>query len=104
MDGNRKIEKGEAKPPLSMIPLSAMGGVAGAFKHGADKYGVRNWREGETAERIYTDAALRHITAHNEGEVIDPDTGELEIAHLDLAICNLIILRDLQRLGKNIVE
>jgi hypothetical protein len=61
---------------------------------GADKYGWDNWRKaansGENQER-YLSAAIRHLRAHMEGELVDPESSRLHIAH---AACCLLFWLD----------
>lgn len=72
---NPKDLLGVKKPPLSLIPPSAIVEEAMAFKEGAAKYGRYNWRSNKVQLSIYVDAALRHLMAFFDGEDIDPDSG-----------------------------
>lgn len=76
------------KPPLSLIPKSALDQEALVLGFGAAKYGRNNWRKGIAWSRLI-DATLRHITAFNEGEDFDPETG---LSHLAHARCGLAFL------------
>lgn len=76
------------KPQLSMIPTSALHEVARVMTFGAEKYGRNNWRAGMDWTRLI-DASLRHITAFNEGQNLDEETGLQHLAH---AVCCLNFL------------
>lgn len=76
------------KPPLGLIPRSALTEEAAVMGHGAVKYGAHNWRKGMAWSK-YIDAAQRHILAWNEGEDLDAESGLHHLAH---ARCNLAFL------------
>lgn len=96
-DSNPKSAFGDAKAPLSTVPMPVMYELGAAFVEGALKYGRHNWRVIGVRNSTYYDAALRHINAWWEGEDIDPDSG---LPHLVKAMACLAILRDAQRLDK----
>jgi hypothetical protein len=85
----RKDDQG--KPPLSLIPRTALWAEARVMAHGADKYGRDNWRGGMSWSRLI-DAALRHITAFADGEDIDNGEGGTGESHLANARCCLAFL------------
>lgn len=77
------------KPDYSLLPKAALDETCRALTFGADnKYGRHNWRAGLEYSRIYA-AAMRHMTAFNEGEDNDPESGLSHIAH---ALCCLMFL------------
>lgn len=84
--GALKFDNG--KPPLSLIPTSALSVESRVMGFGASKYGRDNWRRGMEWSRLI-DAAMRHIAAFNDGEDIDPESG---IHHLGHARCCLAFL------------
>lgn len=69
------------KPPISMIPRSALDAEAEVLAFGASKYGRNNWRQGMDYSRL-VDAALRHLTAIADGEFRDPESGKYHAAHV----------------------
>ena len=87
------------KPPIGLIPRSALLEEARVLDFGAKKYDLHNWRKGMDHSRL-TDAALRHILAYIDGEDNDPETG---ISHLAHARCSLGFLIEYQqkKLGKD---
>lgn len=81
------------KPLMGAVPPNAMLAVARVLTFGAEKYGRDNWRQVESAETRYLDAALRHLNAYQRGEVADPESGESHLAH---ALCSLMFMLELQ--------
>lgn len=95
-DDNPKTIHGLAKPPIALIPGTALVEMAQAFKDGASKYGPANWREKPVTTSTYTSAALRHLFAWIDGEETAPDSGCHHLAH---AMSCLAILVDAQAQG-----
>lgn len=83
------------KPPLDLLPASALIAQAEVLAYGAKKYDRHNWRKGMEYSRLIA-AALRHITAFNDGEDLDPET---ESSHLAHALCCLSFLIEYQKKG-----
>lgn len=81
------------KPLMGAVPPNALLAVAKVLTFGAEKYGRDNWRQVESAETRYMDAALRHINAHQRGEAADPESGESHLAH---AVCSLMFMLEMQ--------
>lgn len=77
------------KPPIGLIPRSALVAEANALAFGAQKYGRDNWRGGMDWSRL-VDAAFRHLAAFAEGEDNDPETGLVHLAHLKACASFLI--------------
>lgn len=96
-DTNPKDGIGATKLPLSLVPPVAIAHASLAHLDGACKYGKWNWRIAGVRASIYIDAALRHITAYNEGEEIAADSG---VHHLGHALACLNILLDAASVGK----
>nr|WP_142850688.1 dATP/dGTP diphosphohydrolase domain-containing protein [Telmatospirillum sp. J64-1] len=93
MNTAQKFDSG--KPPMGLIPRSALVAEAEVLAFGAKKYAKHNWRGGMEWSRL-VDAALRHITAWNEGQDTDPETGASHLAH---ARCCLGFLIEYQEKG-----
>lgn len=81
------------KPLMGAVPPNALLAVAEVLTFGAEKYGRDNWRQVESAETRYLDAALRHINAYQRGEAVDPESGESHLAH---AVCSLMFMLELR--------
>jgi hypothetical protein len=79
------------KPDMSLFSTTWLVGVAQVLTFGKKKYAAHNWRKGIERSRLIA-AALRHITAYNAGEDLDPETG---LSHLDHASCCIMFAREL---------
>jgi hypothetical protein len=79
------------KPQLSYIfdaPL-AMEGLVRRFELGAKKYSRDNWKKGLDDIQVI-DSLLRHLSAYQNGEIIDPDGGN----HVDAIVWNAVVLAE----------
>jgi hypothetical protein len=82
----------EGKPELSYIldaPL-AMQGLANRFSLGAKKYARNNWKGGFEDSSLI-DSLLRHLTAYQNGEVVDEADGGY---HVDAIVWNAVVLSE----------
>jgi ribosomal protein L32 len=86
MDG---IKFDSDKPRWDLLPLDLIEPVVRVLTMGAKKYADDNWKIVPDARKRYFSALMRHLTAWQSGEKVDPESGESHIAH---AICNLIFL------------
>lgn len=77
------------KLPWHLLPGDALDEIARVLKHGALKYGERNWEQGMAWHRPFS-AAMRHLWAYWRGEDYDQETGCLHLAHA--ACCVLFML------------
>jgi len=83
-----QLKKGDLKDwsnKLEYHPLQwkAIKAVARIIQFAKRKYGnVNSWRErDEGSYNRYLDALQRHMIAHINGELIDPESGETHLAH-----------------------
>jgi hypothetical protein len=97
MTTNPKDAIGRTKPPLELIPGTAMVQEAVVMGLGAEKYGPFNWRDHAVSSRVYVGAALRHLMSWMDGESIDPESGASHLAH---ARACLGIMLDAEAIGK----
>lgn len=88
--GGRKFDSNKLQ--YGLLPILSMKDVVKVLTYGAKKYEKDNWKYVPDGENRYFDAALRHIWAHKEGEINDPETGMSHMAH---AICCLMFINDL---------
>lgn len=95
-DKSLKFDAG--KPPISLIPRSALVEEAQVLAFGAQKYDRHVWRDGMQWSRLI-DACLRHLTAFNEGEDIDQESG---LSHLAHARCSLGFLIEYSKTHKEL--
>jgi hypothetical protein len=68
------------KPGMDMLDTYFLQEMARVLDFGAKKYARNNWRSGIQFSRTIA-AILRHVTAFNNGEDFDPETGISHIAH-----------------------
>lgn len=87
---NPKEAAGRAKCPMHLLSPSAMRETANALGHGAAKYGARNYRVAGVNATTYVGAILRHLTAWNDGEDLDAESGLSHIAHVS-ACCDILL-------------
>jgi len=88
MDGTKGVKFDADKAALDLIPLEALIGLGNVLTFGAKKYQRANWANGIEYSRLIS-AAMRHITAFNAGQDVDPESG---LSHIDHALCNLAFL------------
>ena len=87
----------QGKSPLSFI-LDAPRAIAcqsQVLEFGANKYSRDNWKKGLPKAEII-DSLLRHLTAYNSGELIDPESGLPHVGHIS---CNATFLAELELRG-----
>lgn len=88
---NPKIEVGNKKLDLSLVPPSAIVALAEAFRDGEKKYSRFNWRKSKVPASVYYAALQRHMCAWYDGEDYDPESNVNHLAH---AMACLAILVD----------
>jgi hypothetical protein len=81
------------KLPLNLLSTEAMNQTAAVLKFGAQKYAAHNWRAGFAWSRPLA-AAMRHLTAFNDGEDRDPESG---LSHLAHAACCIMFLLEFEK-------
>jgi hypothetical protein len=81
------------KPDLSLCPKVALEEMAKAFMIGEKKYGRYNYLKGMEVHRLVA-AAMRHLTAFNEGEDYDPEYGTTK--HLGHALASIAMILDME--------
>lgn len=84
-----KADKG--KPDWSLLDLKALTGCVEVLTFGAEKYARDNWKKVPDGKNRYFAALMRHLTAWQSGEKVDPESGK---SHLDHAMCNLYFLKN----------
>jgi hypothetical protein len=85
----RKDDTGKVRADL--LPANALMEVAKVLTFGAQKYGAENtWQNVTPFRARYTAALMRHLFARQRGELYDPESGLLHMAHL--ACCALFLL------------
>jgi hypothetical protein len=89
------------KPMMNLVPLSSVYAVAQVMTFGAKKYSPNGWKSVPDAVNRYTAAMLRHMTAIQEGEEVDEDSG---LPHADHVACNALFLSWFRRNEEKTLE
>lgn len=92
------IKFDQDKLPLHLLSTEAMNQTAAVLQFGAQKYAEHNWRKGFAWSRPLA-AAMRHITAFNNGENKDPESG---LSHLAHAACCIMFLLEFEKTHKHL--
>ena len=82
-----------SKPKMYLLPPKALIEVSKVLTFGAEKYDEENWRKLDNLQNRYTGGALRHLFAHMDGELNDPETNYSHLAH---AICCLLFKLEIE--------
>ena len=90
---NSAVKFDQDKLPLHLLSTEALNQTAAVLKFGAQKYAEHNWRKGFHWSRPLA-AAMRHITAFNNGEDCDPESG---LSHLAHAACCIMFLLEFEK-------
>ena len=84
----KAIRDNEGKTDWAIMPWEALEEAVKVLKWGEKHYGRFNWLNGNGLDQTDTLNSLsRHTIAVLKGEIKDPKTGELHIAH---ALCNCL--------------
>jgi len=78
VNANPKDLIGVKKAPLRFVPPSLAIAVAPVLELGGIKYNDGqpvNWRRYPVRYSVYYEAALRHMSAHYDGQEFDPESG-----------------------------
>jgi len=78
-EDGRKFDQG--KPDFTLLPWEALESVVRVLEFGLKKYDRDNWKHVSDAYNRYEAAGLRHRVARLKGELVDPESGELHLAH-----------------------
>lgn len=78
------------KPPWALLPFDAVDEIVKVLGFGADKYSKDNWKHVDNFEDRYLSAALRHLSAHAQGETVDSESGLMHLAHAGCCVLFLV--------------
>lgn len=90
----------EGKPKYSLVDLQSFEDTARVLEFGAKKYSRNNWKKGLPMTEIL-DSLLRHISALQAGELIDPESGLPHIGHIG---CNAMFLGYISKFKPEFLE
>jgi hypothetical protein len=80
-------------PLMSVVPTSAIVGIALGMTEGALKYSRHNYRVVGVRTSVYVDACDRHLKAFWEGQNLDPDS-KIGLHHLEKLLASGAVLLD----------
>lgn len=81
-DLGAKLDAGKPRPGLVLGDFAnALAAVVAVGTFGANKYTDHGWLSVPNAQERYEDALLRHYLKRKRGEVYDPDSNLLHLAH-----------------------
>lgn len=78
------------KPPLSLVPPSAIIYASKALEDGARKRSAYNWRNSKISIMQTLDKTLRHLYKYLDGQDEDEESGLPELSHAIADLCVLI--------------
>lgn len=78
----------DGKPAYELVPLWALASCARVFNYGRRKYAEWNWAKG-SAWSVPLGSILRHLSALQRGELVDPESGLPHTGHI---LCNALML------------
>lgn len=83
----------EGRAPMHLVPPEAIKAIAEVFAFGAEKYSPNNWRfDGGTTDHSRTYASIqRHLNSYWSGVDLDPESGQLHLAHA-LTQCMILLI------------
>lgn len=88
--GNKEqaLRYNQGKLEYSMLDLTKLQEAVKVLMFGKVKYARDNWKKGMNTSSII-DSLMRHLSAIQNGEVIDPESGLSHLGHLQ---CNILFL------------
>lgn len=79
----------QEKVRMDLLPLPVIEEIAKVLTFGASKYKDNTWQKLKKGKQRYKGALLRHMTAIEKGEIIDPESGLLHSSHV---ACNAVFI------------
>jgi len=76
----RSLRYNVGKPDYSLIPMASLKEVARVLEYGASKYERDNWKK-PTHWSVSFACCMRHLSAWQEGEDLDPESGRNHLGH-----------------------
>lgn len=79
----RRIGRKEDQEKLryDLIPMGMLRNLAAVMTFGAQKYAPHNWQLVDNGRDRYYAAAMRHLEARRQGEILDPESGLPHTSH-----------------------
>lgn len=98
-----KDARAAGKRKWSLAPLAVFGEIVDVMQWAIERetpppYARDSWRELDNWRELYSDALLRHLTAWQGGQERDPESGQLEVAHMG-ACAVILIARTMEEMA-----
>ena len=85
----------QEKADWSLVDLQIIEDMAMVLTYGAKKYSANNWMS--VSKERYFAALMRHLTAYQNGNRMDEESGFNHLAH---AMCNIYFLLHFDKRGE----
>ena len=82
----KKYDCGKVR--MDLVPLDVVENIGKVLTYGAQKYSDNSWQNLPDFWKRYKAALLRHLTAIDKGELIDPESG---LPHIDHVLCTTTV-------------
>ena len=79
---SKKNDYADNKLRWDLLPLDLVEKIVEVHHFGSLKYAPNTWKGLEDGENRYRAALLRHLVAHEKGDLRDKESGLLHAAHL----------------------
>lgn len=79
---SKKNDFADNKLRWELLPLDLIEKIVEVYHFGSLKYAPNTWKGLDDGENRYRAALLRHLVAHEKGDLRDSESGLLHAAHL----------------------
>jgi hypothetical protein len=93
----KQLKRDDNKVRYDLIDPSVLSDIAEVFTFGAVKYSDKNYLNGLSNDRMYS-ACMRHLESFRKGIPVDEESGKSHLIH---AICNLIMMEEVNKVNLN---
>lgn len=77
----KSLRYNEGKPQWSLVDFKSLEPMVRVMEYGCTKYSRDNWKKGLDTTQIL-ESLSRHLFALMSGEIIDPESGQFHIGHI----------------------
>ena len=86
MNEEKALRYNKHKLKWSYVHFESIEPLIKVLMFGARKYSPDNWKKGLDMKEIL-ESTMRHLTALMDGEIMDPESGEMHTGHV---MCNMM--------------
>jgi hypothetical protein len=79
---SKKNDRQDDKLRWDLLPLETIEEIVKVYHEGAKKYGENTWQNLDDGYNRYKGAMMRHLVAHEKGEIFDEETGCRHLAQV----------------------